>query len=721
MKFLYITVRNFVIKFKDETDLFLEKAIRAIIYVSVFLIPLFFIPISSEFVEFSKVILFYVLMILAIVFWLLKIYISKRINWQLHFLDIPLILFLFVYLLASFFSVDKYHSFLGANLVIANSFITIFFLVLFYFFVSRFFNKIKQIKIILYILVFVVFFILLINIFQLFFANSWLLFFDLSINTFNFLLVLAFILTGFLFLSNEDKKFKVLNLIFAIIFLSTLFILDKEHVLLLLILAIFIFILLLSFKSAYFSNRLVITLTLLLFLTVIILIIPLSSYIGLISPSEFNLSPSIAWQVTKSSLSENLIFGMGPQNFSYSFYKYKPIVFNQTIFWQLGFEKNYNFWLELLNNAGLIVGLILIIIFVKYYKKLLVFIKKFKIFDKFSHKKFLFVCCLGVIMSSFIIWAFFDNFDFVLFYLFILFLALNVSFLKQKSTNFFLNKNLINLFIYLFIIIILTFVYFGAKIVLAEAYNEKVSVKKYSSVEDFEQAQNYIKKAILYNSKRVDYNLKLADLLINKKLFLDNNKKGYDQNSLSERIFENLNIVLEKESKRIDNYLGLQQTIKKLKKIGFEVNNLKKAINQRLLALDPNNPELYIDRALLNFDDYLLIKKDKVDVPNKEKAIEALAFKIKADIEKSLNLKDDFVLGYYNLGLYYQEFGQEKKALENIRKAFDLDPSQKLIAMSLKKLYLNQDKVDEAIYVLNKYLEYNPEDKDVIQILEELK
>ena len=66
-------------------------------------------------------------------------------------------------------------------------------------------------------------------------------------------------------------------------------------------------------------------------------------------------------------------------------------------------------------------------------------------------------------------------------------------------------------------------------------------------------------------------------------------------------------------------------------------------------------------------------------------------------MNKSLALKNDYVLGYYNLGLYYQEIGDQTKTMENIIKACTLAPGEKIIALTLKKLYLNQDKVKEAL------------------------
>ena len=78
-------------------------------------------------------------------------------------------------------------------------------------------------------------------------------------------------------------------------------------------------------------------------------------------------------------------------------------------------------------------------------------------------------------------------------------------------------------------------------------------------------------------------------------------------------------------------------------------------------------------------------------------------------------------MGYYNLGLYFQEIGDKVKALENIEKAYQIDSKQKLIVLSLKKLYLNLDKADQAKQVLENYLEEFPDDEEIKQMLEGMK
>jgi len=711
MEFIFLSVRNFFVSIKDTHELFLEKLIRLSIYLEAFLLPLFFLPFPSNFSEFNKAILFYSLTFLGIIFWLIKIFLNKKVNLQLKFLDVTLFLFLIIYSLASLFSVDRYQSFWGSNYLKATSFLTILFSFCLYLLVSRFINSYGKVKKVFYCLDFSLVLTLALSIIKMIKPNYWLSFFNLGINTFNLLLLLGFILSLVLFWLESNKILKIFNLIFSIIFLATLFLIGDQYLLLLLVITFFLFILFFSLKAEVFSNKLVVSLTLLLFLSVLILLLPISKWTNLISLREFSLPANYGWQITKTATSDNLILGVGPQNFAYSFYKYKPLDFNTTNFWQLGFEKNSNWWLEILSGTGLLGLLLILIIIVKYFSQFIGSLRKYIIFDSGQRAELIILITNALILAILILAGFLFNFDLIIVYIFFLFLALGVGLIQASSSgNLFYNKTIINLFCYVAAILLLCFAYFTSKIFIADTYAEQAIISSHSSVAEFKLAEDKLFKAQSLNPANKNYNLQLLNLAINQ-ADLENQEGKLDQAGFAEKIIANLNLILGQDSNQYDNYLLLQQDLTMLKSLGFATADLAREINRRMIMLNPNNPELYIDRALINFDQYLLVKNGQMQLSEQEN--DALLNKIKADLEKSLALKNNFTLGYFNLGLYYQEMGDEKKALENIEQAYQLDPSQKLIVLSLKKIYINQDRIKDAEDILNKYLTSEPAANDV--------
>jgi O-antigen ligase len=715
MKVVYVYIRDFIVSVINFQELGLDRLISFLLYLSVFLIPLFFIPLSPEFLEFSKVLFFYGLVILTLLIWLIKIFMTKKIKLQWHFLDGTIVILLFVYFLSSLFGVDRYVSFIGSNLLIGNSFVTFFFLVIFYFLVSRFLSSYRQIIISFYAINSAIFIILAVKLIQ--FFSGQLLSFDFGINitSFNFLLLLGSILSGLLFLISRSRKIKIFNLLLLVIFLATLFLIDNQYVLLVLSLSIFIFILLLSLKSAYLSNKLVVGLTLLIFIAVLIIILPVSSLTGIISPKEFDLPFNFGWQITAASLKDNFLLGVGPQNFIYSFYKYKPVIFNQTNYWQLGFEHNSNFWLESLNNLGVLAVILLLIIFGNYFYRLVKFLQRAEKQPEFYYDRLLVHCGLGVIIFNFFVWTLFYNLSFILWLLLFFFLAIGADALGnlQEEKILFSNKILLNLGFYFILILVVCFVYLGGKLFLGEIYLEKFKQVNLQSEANYEQAEKFLQSADSYNPYLEMQKLQLSNLLVQKVVFLSNNGLEYDKDFYKEKILSNIESALQEERYDVVYYQNLQVILNSLKNLGVDVADGLKMINEKLIALDPNDPELYIDRALINFNKYSLIKSNQLTVEDLEQEQANLVKKIKTDLEKSLELKSNYLLAYYNLGLLAEELNDENQSLEYMQKAYTINPEEKLVVLSLKKLYLNQDKVQSAIDVLGKYLEAQPNDIEV--------
>ncbi|MFA5188641.1 MAG: hypothetical protein WC460_04750 [Patescibacteria group bacterium] len=707
-------LRNSLVYLKDFQELFLEKLIRLTIYGGALLLPLFFIPLTTQFLEYSKVILFYLLVVLGCIFWLVKIFITKKLNLQTKWLDIPIIIFLLVYFLASLFSFDAYQSFLGRYLQIDFSFLTFVFLTLFYFLTSRFIKTVQEIKTIFYCLTVSSLLLIISSVLGIFALNPLPSLLGNSANSFYFLVLLALIFNTALILLAKKKTTQILTFILSLVFLVSLFVTSNQNILLILILTIFFFILISSFRSQHFSNKLVITLTCLLFLTVLALILPVSNWLGLISPVQLSLPAAFGWQITKASLADNFILGVGPQNFAFSFFKYRPLAFNLTNLWQFSFAKNSNFWLEILNNTGALGLLIMIIILGSYFKKFFSFVKRFEILDSLSSERFYLAIIISTGLIALIIYGFLINFDFLSGYLLFLLLGLGVSLIQPVAwSKIFTNKYVLDLMVYALVILILCFGYFGFKIILADSYINQAIAKNYAALEDYNWSESKIQQAIKYNPLRLDYNLTLDNLLISKLVFAQKNGQSVEAENLLTQITNNLSAVMQKEKLSRDDYLALQQNYTALKNMGLPFIDQQKEILDKLLAFDPKNPELHIDRALLNFEQYDLLKQGKLQAADKQAAMAVLLKDVKSDLDTSLELKNNYVLGYFNLGLYYQEIGDEPQALLNIAKAFDLDPSQKLVVLSLKKLYLNQDKVDMAIEVLTKYLSLNPLDNEI--------
>jgi len=91
----------------------LDKVIIFSIFMIFFGVPIFFTGLTMQGIIFEKQIYFYFWVLLALISWVAKGVISGEMKIRRTPLDISILIFLAVYLLATIFSVDRWHSFMG--------------------------------------------------------------------------------------------------------------------------------------------------------------------------------------------------------------------------------------------------------------------------------------------------------------------------------------------------------------------------------------------------------------------------------------------------------------------------------------------------------------------------------------------------------------------------------------------------------------------------------
>lgn len=90
-----------------------EKTIEYSFYVLFFLVPLIWLPFTSELFEFNKMILVYLLTAVVTGAWLIKSLVNKKFELTRTTLDIPILIFLIANILSTIFSMDPHTSIFG--------------------------------------------------------------------------------------------------------------------------------------------------------------------------------------------------------------------------------------------------------------------------------------------------------------------------------------------------------------------------------------------------------------------------------------------------------------------------------------------------------------------------------------------------------------------------------------------------------------------------------
>lgn len=126
---------------RENVAILATKVIQIGLVILAFLIPLFFLPTTSEFYNFNKTTLVIIVSFFLFFVWAIKMAAEQRVRITRTPLDVPLLIFLLFYILASVFSIDPVVSVLGWHPVFFNSLPSVAALVVLYFLATSHLNS----------------------------------------------------------------------------------------------------------------------------------------------------------------------------------------------------------------------------------------------------------------------------------------------------------------------------------------------------------------------------------------------------------------------------------------------------------------------------------------------------------------------------------------------------------------------------------------------------
>ena len=126
---------------RENISIISVKIIQIGLVILAFLVPLFFLPTTSEFYNFNKTTLLIVGAFFLFFVWGARMAAELKVQMTRTPLDVPLLLFLGAYILASIFSLDPVISFLGWHPVFFGSLPSVAALVILYFLATTHLNS----------------------------------------------------------------------------------------------------------------------------------------------------------------------------------------------------------------------------------------------------------------------------------------------------------------------------------------------------------------------------------------------------------------------------------------------------------------------------------------------------------------------------------------------------------------------------------------------------
>lgn len=674
------------------------------IYAVIFLMPLFFLPWTADVLDFNKQTLLVLLGFVALFAWMLKVLISGKFEINISKIHVVIGVVFLIYLLATFFSVNKYGSFWGWPQSSSESLLSLIGLIIFYFLVSNIFSK-KNILTGVIIFSISALIAEVIGIFQLFglfiipfdFAKS------VSFNTIGSVGSLGFFAAillplAIVMLISANKWWRVLFVSQLILSAFILFLMGFPIIWWTIVAGSASVMIFGIVKRNIFDGR---------WMALPMFFLAVSLFFLLLNPqiprmtqgvNEVFLSQKASIGMSFQAIKERPIFGSGPGTFSYDFLKFKDPDFSQSDYWSLVFNHASSKVIDDFASTG-ILGLIALLAFmgvpIFYGIKFLIFEKVSSGNDSEKEKeksKTYWLLTLGILtaLMTQIVMYFLYNSNLTLSFLNFLMIAGLVGMITPEKKKYELKPSSLLTLLVTFVFTI-TFI-FGLGIIILDGqrYVAEVSYlnglvswqagNKDAGLKSIESAASLNPSSDLYFKQLSQvYLLLLQDKLQNTKETPTDEEKTKLQTLIANSV-NAAKIATDLNSKNSGVWANRGYIYQSLSDVMEDAPTWAITSYDEALKLDPNNPYLFSQEGIVNF-----ILASKLGTDKAEDKIKLLN-QAKDKLEKAVALNSNYSNAIYFLGLVYDALGQKDKAKEEITKVLSLNPDNKDIQKILDNL-----------------------------------
>ena len=656
---------------RDQIYIFLSRTITVILALLAGVIPLLFLNLTTNFYDTPKLILLVFSTILLLGLWILSWVARGKIEITRTPLDVPLLLLLAAILMSTYFNSSLYPSIFGVFPDVHGSAISWVTYILLYFIVVSNLRTPGRVKLLLYSLytsAFVVALISVLSFFQVFlpFEMAQGVNFTPTGSTFSTtaLLLLLLPLPLVSTVKNSGHLPQVIAIILAIIFSMAIVLIASTTAIVLLIL---------MFIAVFFAVRQDLSYSVfLLFLAPVLISVFLLLFTNISFggntlhtmknsfPQEVQLPAGISWKISATAFRDSPLIGTGPATFPYNFTSYKPVEFNQLRIWSFSFNSAHNEFLQSLGTIGFFgfISLVILSLIIVFMALKQIFVKR--VGKQKQNEEILQALAVSGVFAVILMMFHASTLISIVATLFVL--AVFMASLKHARAEVgdsvsFKNSNLNFLPILIFIIFLIAAVPVSARAynaVLADHYHrlaileaDRDGSKTYEYLQKAEVLNPYID---LYRIDMAQTNLALANVIVSQKGPTEDNPEGMltddDRQTIQTLIAQAISegrasVVISPRSAR--NWETLANIYRNI--IGISGNALSFAFDaySRAIQLDPVNPVLRVSVGSLyystgNYD---------------------LAIRFFTD---AVNLKPDYVNGYYNLAIALRDKGDLESA-----------------------------------------------------------
>jgi len=684
-----------------EISLIFEKINKNSLFLLLFLLPIFFLPFTQNYIDFPKKFLFSILVSISLFAYFGKSIFEGKLIFRKAKIFYLIIFFLFLSFLISFFlSPSLSFSFFGSPREVTDSFLTFLCFLIFSFLLINSFQEKAEIFFLIFSFLLGCSLAGIFNLLQIY--GIFILPFDFSkkisfnfLGTPNSLALLSAILLPLsliLFLKSQSLSLKfLLGFVSLIFFLNILFVNFTLAWTILFFETLFLFIF--GAKKEKISFNFYLILMFLLIASLFFYFFPLRLAGFPLLPPEVSLSLPAEIYIIKQAFSDNLknlSFGTGPANFIFSYSKYRSQLLNQTPFWGTRFQRGFSTFLDFLLTKGILAATFLFIL--ASFSFFLIF-KIIKEKGPFSEINLATTSSLLGSLFSFFLYPL--NFSLLFLFWFLVSITIALAFNSQASIDFSSPPKSVFFNLIFIFILIFTFslIFFQTKIYFAEVYYFK-------GMKEFEKGNlnisiNFLERAIKFFPLSDVYWRDLSQVYLSKATQISQNK-----NLKKEEKVKLANEMIKRGANSINKAVALLPFNPANWNVrGFFYRNLigvegaeeiSLSSYKKAIELEPNSPYSWTERGRVYILGAQSLSQD--DVEGKKEKLN-LAVK---NLKMALSLKSNYPLAHYLLAVAFDQLGQRDKAILELEETKKLIPQDWGIAFQLGILYWREENFEKA-------------------------
>ena len=697
-----------------DTHRGVDSVINWLLYLTVFLVPLFWLPWTVEGFELNKQFLLLSLTALAFVLWVAKVVFSKSAVVRGNWLKWVVLAWLLVVAVATYFSLDPITSVLGFYGRFNGGLVSVIAYVLLFFLVVNNIQRDKEIKTLLgwwlsslgigtLLLILAMYGVKI-------FDTTALTLFGNSLNSTVLVLAAALPLTLWLSRQAESSWGRLGSIILVAIYAIGLLLVDFKLGWIALIVGLIFWLVMVFIKNESVGFKWTTLPSLLLLLGVLAWPIVTNQFTRVTSPVEVNLSTSASWRIAQQNAKTSPIFGTGPETFILGFSEFKPEDFNKSSFWAFRFDKAASEFAQSLSTTGYLGLAVYSLIFLGALYWCWRMLK-----DSTNNNWYL----RAAVVASFLTLGaaqilYFLNTNLALAFWLVLGLVVSLSSTKEKSISLSTSPRASFIFSFgLALVILLALgVFYGIGRLWAADVAYTQALRSPATVAGLQLATGKINKAVALNPWRDIYRITYAQVLLAQANQVAREAKADTEAGQQEQIqrlqsflkssIEQARAATELGPENVANWEALGSIYRGTALFAADAENWVIASFSEAITKEPSNPALYTELGKA----YLLAASRRIQSAQNQDAATQDKLKTEANsfidsaeeqFNKAVALKDDYTPAHFNQALAYELKGEIDSAIDKLIRMREFNPQDIDVLYELGTLYAGKNDTDKAI------------------------